>query len=89
MKMEEKNTKLKREDVCPGKKGKLDLETLRAQERRTNGPEYWRSLEELAGSADFQEDASRISQRRIRVGGFCFTPRLSEGDGRIAWRWPA
>ena len=43
------------EDVCPGKKGKLDLETVRAQIAETKGPEFWRSLEELAGSAEFQE----------------------------------
>jgi len=53
----------KREDVCPSKKGKLDLESVRAQiEEAANqkaGPEYWRSLEELAGSADFQEALHR------------------------------
>jgi MoCo/4Fe-4S cofactor protein with predicted Tat translocation signal len=49
---EQKN---KREDVCPSKKGKLDLKTARAQIAETNGPEYWRSLEELARSAEFQE----------------------------------
>jgi len=47
--------KNKREDVCPGKKDKLDLKTARAQIAETKGPEYWRSLEELAGSAEFQE----------------------------------
>ncbi len=47
--------KNKHEDVCPGKKDKLDLKTARAQIARTNGPEYWRSLEELAGSSEFQE----------------------------------
>jgi len=51
----EENNKPHREDVCPGKKGKLDLRTARAQIARTNGPEYWRSLEELAGSSEFQE----------------------------------
>ncbi|MGA9968206.1 MAG: TAT-variant-translocated molybdopterin oxidoreductase [Terriglobales bacterium] len=55
MKMEEKNGKQHREDVCPGKKDKLNLETARAQIAGTKGPEYWRSLEELAGSAEFQE----------------------------------
>jgi len=49
---EQKN---KREDVCPGKRDKLDLKTARAQIAETNGPEYWRSLEELAGSSEFQE----------------------------------
>jgi MoCo/4Fe-4S cofactor protein with predicted Tat translocation signal len=52
--MEEENNR-HREDVCPGKKDKLDLQTVRAQIAQTKGPEYWRSLEELAGSSEFQE----------------------------------
>jgi MoCo/4Fe-4S cofactor protein with predicted Tat translocation signal len=67
MKMDEQNKagfredkrKTKLEDVCPSKKGKLDLESVRAQIEgvadQKSGPEYWRSLEELAGSTDFQE----------------------------------
>src|SRR5580692_9645896 len=55
MEMEEKGGKQHREDVCPGKKHQLDLQTARAQIAGTKGPEYWRSLEELAGSAEFQE----------------------------------
>ncbi|HYK49247.1 MAG TPA: TAT-variant-translocated molybdopterin oxidoreductase, partial [Terriglobales bacterium] len=43
------------EAVCPSKKGKLDLDAARDRIAGTNGPEYWRSLEELAGSPDFQE----------------------------------
>src|ERR1700720_3786771 len=42
-------------DVCPSKKKKLDLETARAHLAETQGPRYWRSLEELAGSPEFQE----------------------------------
>ena len=52
--MEERN-KPHREEVCPGKKGKLDLETARERIAQTKGPEFWRSLEELAGSSEFQE----------------------------------
>ncbi|MGA9689693.1 MAG: TAT-variant-translocated molybdopterin oxidoreductase [Candidatus Sulfotelmatobacter sp.] len=63
MKMEEQDGRAKREDVCPGKKGKLDLDSVRAQIEaaadQKAGPEYWRSLEELAGSADFQEALHR------------------------------
>src|SRR5579862_1389612 len=55
MKMEEQNGKPHREDVCPSKKGTLDLDAARAKLAETKGPEYWRSLEELAGSPDFQE----------------------------------
>jgi molybdopterin-containing oxidoreductase family iron-sulfur binding subunit len=54
-----------REDVCPTKK--LDLATVREKidaaiahdEKEKTGPEYWRSLEELAGSPDFQEALHR------------------------------
>jgi MoCo/4Fe-4S cofactor protein with predicted Tat translocation signal len=53
--MEERNSKQHREEVCPGKKNKLDLKTARAQIAETKGPEYWRSLEELADSSEFQE----------------------------------
>jgi MoCo/4Fe-4S cofactor protein with predicted Tat translocation signal len=57
----------KREDVCPSKKGKLDLESVRARidhatahdAAEKTGPEYWRSLEELAGSEDFQDALHR------------------------------
>ncbi len=51
----EENNQRHREEVCPGKKDKLDLQAVRAQIAQTKGPEYWRSLEELAGSSEFQE----------------------------------
>ncbi len=51
--MEEANRNSKREDVCPGKK--LDLKTIQQQLEQARGPEYWRSLEELAGSEEFRE----------------------------------
>ncbi len=53
--MEEENKKPHREEVCPGKKDKLDLKAVSAQIAATKGPEYWRSLEELAGTPEFQE----------------------------------
>src|SRR5579871_3602259 len=53
--MEEENKKPHREEVCPGKKDKLDLKAASAQIAATKGPEYWRSLEELAGSSEFKE----------------------------------
>ena len=62
MKIKEQDGRAKKEDVCPGKKGKLSLDLLRDQINEANekaGPEYWRSLEELAGSADFQEALHR------------------------------
>ncbi|MFZ0796356.1 MAG: TAT-variant-translocated molybdopterin oxidoreductase, partial [Terriglobales bacterium] len=42
-------------DVCPTKRKQPDLATVREQIEDTTGPEYWRSLEELAGSEEFQE----------------------------------
>src|SRR5216110_38961 len=53
--MEPLDHKSRSSDVCPSKKKKLDLETARAHLAETQGPEYWRSLEELAGSPAFQE----------------------------------
>ena len=59
MNMEEQNGKAQRvkgkEDVCPSKRNTLDLETATAQIAETKGPEFWRSLEELAGTTEFQE----------------------------------
>src|SRR5467141_1232289 len=55
MKMTSSNHNSPSIDVCPSKKKKLDLETARAHLAETQGPEYWRSLEELAGSPEFQE----------------------------------
>ncbi len=54
----------KRKDICPGKKDKLDLASVRSEIERADaatqsGPEYWRSLEELAGSQDFQDALHR------------------------------
>ena len=60
--MEPQDGRAKTEDVCPSKKGKLDLDSLREQINEANekaGPEYWRSLEELAGSPAFQEALHR------------------------------
>src|SRR5438128_1985608 len=55
MKMTSSNHNSPSIDVCPSKKNKLDLETARAHLAETQGPEYWRSLEELAGSEEFQD----------------------------------
>src|ERR1700676_2223679 len=61
----DKNHGAQREDICPGKK--LDLNSARARigqatahdAAEKTGPEYWRSLEELAGSQDFQDALHR------------------------------
>lgn len=54
-KMEDESKRKRNQEVCPGKKDKLTLVNVRAQIAETKGPEYWRSLEELAGSEEFQE----------------------------------
>ncbi len=53
--MDEQKTKSASTDVCPSKRKELDLATVKEQIADTTGPEYWRSLEELAGSEEFQE----------------------------------
>src|SRR5580693_4985834 len=47
------NDKSKREDVCPSKR--LKRADVERQLTETKGPEYWRSLEELAGSPEFRD----------------------------------
>ena len=54
-----------RDDICPGKK--LDLNAVREKiefatahdAAEKTGPQYWRSLEELAGTKEFQEALHR------------------------------
>jgi MoCo/4Fe-4S cofactor protein with predicted Tat translocation signal len=53
MNNDNQNGKAHREEVCPGKKDKLV--ELSAEIEKKNSPEFWRSLEELAGSRDFQD----------------------------------
>src|SRR5690242_18922922 len=53
--MEQKKTSKRDEAICPGKRDKLSLQAIRAQIEQTRGPAYWHSLEELAGSPEFQE----------------------------------
>jgi MoCo/4Fe-4S cofactor protein with predicted Tat translocation signal len=57
----------KKEDVCPGAKDKFSLAAVREKidaatahdAAEKTGPQYWRSLEELAGSPEFQEALHR------------------------------
>src|ERR1700687_3162699 len=42
-------------DVCPSKRKRLDLSTVKAQIEEATGPADRRILEELAGSEEFQE----------------------------------
>src|SRR6202521_3116386 len=71
MKTEDQDGRTKREDISLSQKGKLDLNSVRGpidnatapdaglSEKEKTGPEYWRSLEELAGSDAFQEALHR------------------------------
>ena len=68
MNMAEQNRKRRGEDVSPGKKSTLDLQAVKATIQQTRGPEYWRSLEELAGSPEFQEMMHREFPRALRSG---------------------
>jgi molybdopterin-containing oxidoreductase family iron-sulfur binding subunit len=57
----------KAEDICPGKKSGIDLADVRARidaatahdAAEKTGPEYWRSLEELAGTEEFKAALNR------------------------------
>src|SRR5713226_2310759 len=53
--MDGQNLERRAEGTCPSKKKTLDLQTVKATIEQTGGPEYWRSLEELAGSPDLRE----------------------------------
>ena len=54
----EKAGKIETGDVCPGKKGKpgkLELSEVREKLSNARGPRYWRTLEELAQTPEFEE----------------------------------
>jgi MoCo/4Fe-4S cofactor protein with predicted Tat translocation signal len=42
-------------DVCPGKKDKLELSAVREKLSEARGPQYWRTLDELAQTPEFEE----------------------------------
>ena len=82
--IEEEATKKSRR-CLPGQAGKLDLATARARIEKTKGPEFWRSLEELAGSDEFQEMMHReFPKGASEWAGCSLAPRLHEADGRLA-----
>jgi len=62
MKIRQQNGQTLREEVCPGKKDKLvqlELANRGPRTEHTTGPQYWRSLEELAGDPEFHEKMHR------------------------------
>ncbi|HUO60270.1 MAG TPA: TAT-variant-translocated molybdopterin oxidoreductase [Candidatus Acidoferrales bacterium] len=42
-------------DVCPGKRDKLQLAEIKEKLTEARGPKYWRTLDELAGTPEFEE----------------------------------
>jgi molybdopterin-containing oxidoreductase family iron-sulfur binding subunit len=42
-------------DVCPSKKNKLELVDVREKLSQARGPKYWRTLDELAQTPEFEE----------------------------------
>ena len=55
----ESKSQLKREAICPGKLDRRELVEVREKLAGSQGPEYWRSLEELAGSEAFRRAVQR------------------------------
>src|ERR1700686_867361 len=57
----------------PAEAARLDLETVRRELREKRGPEFWRSLDELAGTPEFQELLHREFPRQasewVELGG--------------------
>jgi len=81
MTIDPKNENGKREDVCPSQKGKLDLAAVRAEIRKCRGegerPGILAQPRRACRQPCFPGSAaSRISQRRIRMGRFRFAPRF-------------
>jgi MoCo/4Fe-4S cofactor protein with predicted Tat translocation signal len=61
----ERNTKSQGgPDVCPGNKEKLELAEVREKLSEAKGPKYWRTLEELAGTPQFEEMLHREFPRQ-------------------------
>ena len=51
----DKAGKIETGDVCPSKKGKLELAAVREKLSTARGPRYWRTLDELAQTPEFEE----------------------------------
>ena len=72
MNMDEQTKQKPVEDVCPSKKGKLSLEDVQAKLEQTSGPQYWRSLEELAGAPEFHVPGCHFPVRAHPANDFNF-----------------
>ncbi|MDT8067490.1 MAG: TAT-variant-translocated molybdopterin oxidoreductase [Terriglobia bacterium] len=58
------NEKTRKEDVCPGKRSKLELTEVREELSKATGPRYWRTLDELAQTPEFEEMLHREFPRQ-------------------------
>ncbi|HEX6881422.1 MAG TPA: TAT-variant-translocated molybdopterin oxidoreductase, partial [Terriglobales bacterium] len=54
----------KKDDVCPGKKSKLELSDVREELTKATGSRYWRTLDELAQTPEFEEMLHREFPRQ-------------------------
>jgi MoCo/4Fe-4S cofactor protein with predicted Tat translocation signal len=54
----------KKDDVCPSKRSKLDLSEVREELSKKTGPQYWRTLDELAQTPEFEEMLHREFPRQ-------------------------
>jgi MoCo/4Fe-4S cofactor protein with predicted Tat translocation signal len=51
-------------DVCPSKRSKLELSEVREELSKKTGPQYWRTLDELAQTPEFEEMLHREFPRQ-------------------------
>lgn len=54
----------KKDDVCPSKRSKLELSEVREELTKATGPRYWRTLDELAQTPEFEEMLHREFPRQ-------------------------
>ena len=54
----------KKDDVCPSKRSKLELSDVREELSKSTGPKYWRTLDELAQTPEFEEMIHREFPRQ-------------------------
>jgi len=83
MSMDEHKTKPAGSDVCPSKRKQLDLENVNAKLSEATGPDYWRSLEELAGTKSFGRCCTASFRRRVGMARRFFAARFSQNDGCV------
>lgn len=54
----------KNQDVCPSKRNKLELSEVQEKLSKAKGPKYWRTLDELAETPEFEEMLHREFPRQ-------------------------